>query len=75
MLLIFHVVSVAKFKDITYSVVEGDRVFSVVIEKIGANAQQLQVRVLFTDITTTRKYLLCHTKNFQNRYTSILLAK
>ena len=74
-MLICHVVAVAKFKDITYSVFEDDRMFSVVIEKIGANAQQLQLRVLFTDITTTRKYLLCHTKNFQNRYTSILLAK
>ena len=71
---IFHVVTVVKFKDITYSVIEGDKVFSVVIEKIGGNAQQLQLRVLFTDITTTRKYLLCHTKNFQNRCMSILLA-
>ena len=64
-LFVLHVVPVAKFKDITYSVVEGNRTFSVGIEKIGNNTQQLQLRVLFTDITTTSKHLLYHTKNFR----------
>ena len=49
---------VAKFKDTTYSVVEGNEVFSVVIEKVGTTAETNTLLVLFIAGSATSKRLL-----------------
>ena len=43
---VIFVVAVAQFRDTAYSVVEGKRTFSVVIEKDGRNAQMVTLAVL-----------------------------
>jgi len=49
------VAAVAKFKHTTYSLVESDLIFSVVIEKIGQNAQQVQLSIQFIAESATSK--------------------
>ena len=47
--------AVARFVDTTYSVVEGDEIYTVLIEKIGSTAQAVTLSVLFMSGTATRK--------------------
>ena len=42
-----YVGPLVKFKDTTYSVVEGIKVFSVVIEKVGSTSQAVTLSVQF----------------------------
>ena len=42
-----YVGAVARFRDTTYSVVEGDQIFTVEIEKIGDTAQAINLSVQF----------------------------
>ena len=44
---VIFIASVAEFRDTAYSVVEGKRTFSVVIEKDGRNAQMVTLAVKF----------------------------
>ena len=46
---------VARFVDTTYSVVEGDEIFTVLIEKIGSNVQATTLSVQFMSGTATGK--------------------
>ena len=52
-LFIYSCVAIARFKVAVYSVFEGNRNFSVVVEKLGVNYEQLTLFVQFADITTT----------------------
>ena len=45
--------AVVKFKDAAYSVVEGNEIFTVVIEKVGSNAQELTLSVRLDGETAT----------------------
>jgi len=49
------VVAVVKFKHATYSLMESDLIFSVVIEKIGESAQQVQSSIQFIAESATSK--------------------
>ena len=53
-----YVDPVAKFKDTTYSVVEGNKVFSVVIEKVGSTAKMVVLYIRFTAESATSKQSL-----------------
>ena len=60
-----HVVAVARFKDATYYVVEGERIFSVVIKKYGSSTQELTAFIQYNPGTAkTRKELLYHTDSY-----------
>ena len=52
---VIFVVAVAQFRDIAYSVVEGRKKFSVVIEKDGRNAQMVTLAVQFLAGSATSK--------------------
>ena len=57
-----HVVAVARFRDLTYQVVEGERIISIVVEKYGSSTQELTAFIRYNPGTaTTRKELLYHT--------------
>ena len=53
-----YVGAVARFVDTTYSVVEGDEIFTVLIEKIGSTAQATTLSVQFISGTATGKQSL-----------------
>ena len=60
-----HVVAVARFRDAAYHVFEGERIFSVVVEKIGNSTQELTAFIRYNPGTaTTRKELLYHTDSY-----------
>ena len=50
----------AKFKDTEYSVVEGERMFRVEIEKVGTTAQTVTLSIQFRPGTAMSKELLYH---------------
>lgn len=55
----------ARFKDAAYHVYEEDRIFSVVIEKIGSTTDEHVVLVVYNPGTaTSRKELLYHTDSY-----------
>ena len=57
-----HVVSLARFRDVAYDVVEGERIISVVVEKYGSSTQELTAFIRYNPGTATpRKELLYHT--------------
>ena len=51
--IITHVVPLARFRDAAYHVFEGERVFSVVIEKIGSSSEEFTVFVRYHPGTAT----------------------
>ena len=53
LLFIILAAAVVKFKDAAYSVVEGNEIFTVVIEKVGSNAQELTLSVRLDGETAT----------------------
>ena len=53
MLFIILAAAVVRFKDAAYSVVEGNEMFTAVIEKVGSNAQQLTLSVRIDGETAT----------------------
>ena len=53
-----HVGAVARFRDTTYSVVEGDQIFTVEIEKIGSTAQAITLSVQVMSGSATGKQSL-----------------
>ena len=55
----------AKFKDKEYSVVEGDRVFIVEIEKVGTTADTVGLLIQYIGGTAMRKELLYHSDSRQ----------
>ena len=56
---ITHVVPLARFRDAAYHVLEGERIFSVVIEKIGCSTEELTAFIRYYPGTATiRKQLL-----------------
>ena len=55
-----YVAAFAKFKDIAYSVVEGDRIFTVEIEKTGTTAKIITLSIQFVEGTAMSKELLFH---------------
>ena len=55
-----YVAALAKLKDIEYSVVEGDRMFRVEIEKVGTTAQAVTSVIQFIEGTAMSKKLLYH---------------
>ena len=57
---IMYVATFAKFKDREYSVVEGDRIFTVEIEKSGTTDQTVTLSILFLEGTAMSKELLYH---------------
>ena len=60
-----HVVAVARFRDAAYHVVEGERIFSVVVEKIGSSTQELTAFIRYNPGTATPcKELLYHTDSY-----------
>ena len=48
----------ARFRDTTYSVVEGDQIFTVKIEKIGSTAQAITLSVQVMSGSATGKQSL-----------------
>ena len=52
-----YVVASASFKDTEYSVVEGDRIFRVEIEKVGIIAQAVTLSIQFIEGTAMSKEL------------------
>ena len=60
--IITHVVAVARFRDATYHVLEGERISSVIIEKFWSSTQQLIVFMQYNPGTANEcKKLLYHT--------------
>ena len=60
-----HVVAVARFRDLTYQVVEGERIISVVVDKFGTSSQELTAFIRYNPGTaTSRKELLYHTDSY-----------
>ena len=55
---VMYVGAVARFVDTIYSVVEGDEIFTVLIEKIGSTAQAVTLTVQFMSGTATGKQSL-----------------
>ena len=55
---VMYIGPVARFVDTIYSVVEGDEIFTVFIEKIGSTAQPITLSVEFMSGTATGKQLL-----------------
>ena len=55
-----YVAALAKFKDTEYSVIEGERMFRVEIEKTGTTAQTVTLSILFIGGTAMSKELLYH---------------
>ena len=55
-----YVAALAQFKDTEYSVVEGDRIFTVEIEKSGTTAQTVTLSIQFVEGTAMSKELLYH---------------
>ena len=54
----------AKFEDIEYSVVEGDRIFRVEIEKTGTTAQTVTLSIQYVAGTAMSKELLYHNDSY-----------
>ena len=53
-----YVAALAQFKDIEYSVVESDRIFTVKIEKSGTTAQTITLSTQFIEETAMSKELI-----------------
>ena len=51
-------VAIARFRDTEYSVVEGDAVFSVVIERVGSDNEMITLSVRLVSESAISKQLL-----------------
>ena len=60
-----HAVAVARFRDAAYHVVEGERIISVVVKKIGSSTQELTAFIRYNSGTAKpRKELLYHNDSY-----------
>ena len=59
-----YVAALAKFKDVEYSVVEGDGIFRVEIEKTGTTAQMVALLIEFVAGTAMSKELLYYSDSY-----------
>ena len=59
-----YVATLAKFKDIEYSVVEGARIFRVDLKKTGTTAQTVTLSIQFVEGTAMSKELLYHSDSY-----------